>query len=90
MADDHLRQIFSIVVPFISMFGGPYLNSWLTTASPVVRYAISALVGMLIGGLGSEYTAYPMHLDAAVEAGATMGITGQKLLVTQAQEGKVG
>lgn len=86
--DDSWRPIFSILVPFVSMFGGPWLNSWIGGLSPVVRYALSALVGMLAGGLGSEFTAYPMHLDAGISAGLTMGITGQKLLTMQEPEGK--
>ena len=84
--DDAWRPVFSILVPFLSMFGGPWLNGYVQKASPIIRYGIAAMVGMLAGGLGSEFTAYPMHLDAGVEAGATMGIAGQKLLMTQEKE----
>ena len=81
--DDTWRPVFSILIPFCSMFGGPYLNSWVGGLSPTLRYMLAALVGMVAGGFGSEFTAYPMHLDAGIEAGATMGLTGQKLLTMQ-------
>jgi len=77
---DMYRQIFSAIVPLLATFAGPLLTHWFTELPQPAKYFISAVVGLIVGAMGSEFTAFPMHADAGATAGISMGIAGQRLL----------
>lgn len=80
------RQLFSILVPLVATFGGPYLSTFLHRWPPSLKYLLSALIGITVGILGSEYTNYPMHADAASAQNLTSSLLGQKLLEMRSEE----
>lgn len=77
---DPYRMIWSAIVPLFAALGGPLGTHWIKGLPPWAKYLISAAVAIITNSLGSEYTAYPMHPDAAATASLSISMAAQRLL----------